>query len=321
MSEQQYGSGFRSVYAKGKLTVGIGVPIEAYTSPVPVMQNQVSLIQRAEALGFASVWCRDVPLLDPSFGDAGQIYDPWVWLGYIAAQTKTIALGTGSIILPLRPATDLAKAAASVDQLSGGRLIMGVATGDRPVEYSVYNVPFESRGERFRESFEFIKKNTHRPADWNDQHPVMARQLALLPKSYCGDLPLFVTGNSRQSLDWIAEHATGWLMYPRPIAQQRTTLTQWHEALAKASQEWKPFSQSLYVDLTEDPDSPAQPIHLGYKLGRNLLIEHLQSLQNIGVNHVTFNIRFSTRPVDEVLEELGAYVIPEFPSNLAETRN
>ncbi len=314
MNEPNYGQGYHSVYRKGQLSLGIGVPIEAYTSPVPTMQNQVALIQKAEALGFAAVWCRDVPLLDPTFGDAGQIYDPWVWLGFIAAHTKTIAMGTGSIILPLRQATDLAKAAASVDQLSQGRLIMGVATGDRPVEYNVYNVPFESRDERFRNAFEFIKQNTHRPANWNDQQAVMARQLDLLPKSYTGDLPLFVTGNSRQSLAWIAEHATGWLMYPRPVAQQRTTLAQWNEALDKTSQSWKPFSQSLYVDLTEDPDAAPQNIHLGYRLGRNQLIEHLQALREIGVNHVTFNIRFSTRPVEEVLDELGTYVIPEFPA-------
>ena len=108
MSDKIFGNGFHSVYKENQLTLGIGVPIEAYQSPVPSMQNQIELIQRAENGGFAAVWCRDVPLLDPSFGDAGQMYDPWVWLGYVAAHTKSIALGTGSIILPLRRPIDLA---------------------------------------------------------------------------------------------------------------------------------------------------------------------------------------------------------------------
>ncbi|MEM7260209.1 MAG: LLM class flavin-dependent oxidoreductase, partial [Pseudomonadota bacterium] len=144
MSKPAYGPGYTRTFSEGNLSLGLIFPIEAHRSPVPDMHQQVELAQHAEKLGYAALWSRDVPLLDPTFGDAGQIYDPWVWLGYMAAHTRTIALATGSIILPLRPQVDLAKAAASVDQLSNGRLIMGVATGDRPVEYSVYNGNFES---------------------------------------------------------------------------------------------------------------------------------------------------------------------------------
>jgi len=315
MINSHFGTGFHRVYRENNLTLGIGVPIEAYQSPVPEMQNQIELIQRAEEGGFAAVWCRDVPLLDPSFGDAGQMYDPWVWLGYIAAHTKSIALGTGSIILPLRKPMDLAKAATSVDQLSQGRLILGVASGDRPVEYSVYDVPFESRDQSFRDTFALIKATSHKPPDWDNQIAAQTRQVDLLPKCFTGDLPLFVTGNSRQSIEWIAEHAAGWLMYPRQINHQKQVLDQWHSALSKADQSWKPFSQSLYIDLMANPDTPPSRIHLGYRLGRNHLITHLELLRDIGVNHVTFNVRFSTRPVPEVVDELIDYVIPQFPKN------
>ena len=315
MSDKIFGNGFHSVYKENQLTLGIGVPIEAYQSPVPSMQNQIELIQRAENGGFAAVWCRDVPLLDPSFGDAGQMYDPWVWLGYVAAHTKSIALGTGSIILPLRRPIDLAKAATSVDQLSNGRLILGVASGDRPVEYSVYDVPFESRDQSFRDTFALIQATSHKPDNWDNQQSVQSRKVDLLPKCYAGDLPLFVTGNSRQSIEWIAEHAAGWLMYPRQISHQSMVLEQWRTALLETEQPFKPFSQSLYIDLMEKPDTPASPLHLGYRFGRNHLIAYLEQLRDIGVNHVTFNIRFSSRPVPEVLDELIEFVIPQFPKN------
>ena len=127
--------GFQRMFAKEQLTVGVFFPIEAYKGSIPRMQNQVILARRAEDLGFAALWFRDVPLYDPSFGDVGQIFDPWVYLGYIVAHTQTIALATGSIIFSLRHPLHLAKAAASVDQLSNGRLVMGVASGDRPVEF------------------------------------------------------------------------------------------------------------------------------------------------------------------------------------------
>ena len=315
MKELQFGSGFHRAFAKGKLTLGIGVPLEAYNGPIPTMRDQLERVRQVEKAGFAVLWCRDVPLYDPSFGDVGQIYDPWPWLGYIAAHTTRIALGTASIILPLRSPVDLAKSAASVDQLTAGRLVLGVASGDRPIEYSVYQKDFQSRDNAFREAVEFIKDTTHKPTDWDNFSTIAAGRVDLLPKSHSGDLPLLVTGNSRQSVEWIAEHAAGWLMYPRPLAQQEGVLSQWHKALEKQQLHWKPFAQSLYIDLTDAPDEPATPIHLGYRVGRNGLLQHLEALQSMGVNHVLFNVKFSTRPVDEVIEELREFVIPAFPAH------
>jgi len=219
----------------------------------------------------------------------------------------------------LRKPIDLAKAATSVDQLSNGRLVLGVASGDRPVEYSVYDVPFESRDQSFRDTFALIQATSHKPPKWDNQQAIQTQQVDLLPKCFAGDLPLFVTGNSRQSIEWIAEHAAGWLMYPRQISHQKQVLEQWHAALAQADQSWKPFSQSLYIDLMENPDTPPSRIHLGYRFGRNHLIAHLEQLRDVGVNHVTFNVRFSTRPVPEVIDELIEYVIPHFPKNQTKT--
>jgi luciferase-type oxidoreductase len=105
--------GFRQMFAPGRMTLGVFFPIEAYEGDAPTMRDQERLARRAEELGFAALWTRDVPLRDPSFGDLGQVYDPWVWLGCIAAQTHTIALATGSVILPLRHPLHTAKATAS----------------------------------------------------------------------------------------------------------------------------------------------------------------------------------------------------------------
>src|ERR1700761_6149574 len=149
--------GFQKMFAPGRLTLGVFFPIEAFKGDQPTMRNQEYLARRAEELGFAALWFRDVPLRDPNFGDIGQVYDPWVYLGWIAAHTRTIALATGSIILPLRHPLHPAKAAASVDQLSGGRFLLGVASGDRPVEFPAFGIPFEKRDELFRENLRVIR--------------------------------------------------------------------------------------------------------------------------------------------------------------------
>ena len=313
MNNRNFGTGYHSVFKKGHLTLGIGYPLEAYESPIPLMKDQLALGRKVEDGGFSAVWVRDVPLLDPSFGDAGQIFDTWSWMGYLAATTTSIALCTGSVILPLRHPVDTAKAAASVDHLSDGRVILGVASGDRPVEYSVYQQPFDSRDEAFRNAVGFIQHNTHRPENWDDQQALLTRQVELLPKSYHGDMPLVVTGNSRQSLDWIAANGDGWLMYPRPPEVQQAVVENWQSHVTAAGCDWKPFSQSLYIDLTEDPDTEPTKIHLGYRLGRSRLIEHLAVLRDIGVSHVALNIRFASRPVADVIDELCEYIVPEFP--------
>ena len=116
--------GYNSVFRPGKLSVGLVAPLVSYTkSPVPNMTRHLERIQLAEALGFSAVWLRDVPFNVPSFGDAGQIFDPFVYLGLLAGATERIALGVASIVLPLRHPAHVAKAAASADVLSNGRLV------------------------------------------------------------------------------------------------------------------------------------------------------------------------------------------------------
>ncbi len=82
--------GYSRTFKEKKLTLGLFFPLEAYDGPIPKMdlEEQVNLAQLAEREGFASLFVRDVPLNDPYFGDAGQMYDPWVFHSYIAAHTK-----------------------------------------------------------------------------------------------------------------------------------------------------------------------------------------------------------------------------------------
>jgi luciferase-type oxidoreductase len=303
--------GFHRMFREGHLTLGVFFPIEAFKGDEPSMHDQERLAQRAQALGYAALWVRDVPLRDPSFGDLGQIHDPWVYLGWMAAHTQTIALATGSIVLPLRHPLHVAKAAASVDQLSGGRLVMGVASGDRPVEFPAFGVDIERRAVLFREHFDVIHRVLER------EYPMLksaAGELTgnadLVPKPL-GRLPMLVTGNSGQPLPWIAGHADGWITYPRGIERQAEVAARWRDEVHAARPgAFKPFTQSLYVDVADDPQLPPTPIHLGFRAGRHFLLRFLDALRTIGVNHVILNLKYGARPASEVLEEIGTEVLP-----------
>lgn len=139
--------GYRRMFAADALTLGLFLPLRFYQGDMRVLLGQARLVEEIDRLGFAAVWVRDVPLFDPRFGDAGQVFDPFTYLGYLAARTRRIALATGSAVLALRQPVDLAKAAASVDRLSGGRLVLGLASGDRPVEFPAYGLEHAQRGD------------------------------------------------------------------------------------------------------------------------------------------------------------------------------
>ncbi len=173
---------------------------------------------RAEELGFAGLWTRGVPLPDPNFGDLGQVYDPWMWLGWIAAHTSTIALATGSMILPLRHPFHTAKASASVDQLTGGRFVLGVASGDRPVEFPAFGVDWHHRDILFRENLAVIRKVLMEEfPSVQSSYGAMLGAADLVPKPV-SRLSILITGSSRQSFEWIAAHAVGWILSTRPRA-------------------------------------------------------------------------------------------------------
>jgi len=300
------------IVGKDKLSLGLVFPIEAYEGAIPKMENQEQLAKQAEDLGFKSLWFRDVPLLDPTFGDAGQTFDPWVYMTHIMNHTNQIALATGSIILPLRHPIHTVKSIASLQHLSDGRIIVGVASGDRPLEYPAFKKDLENRSALFRDNFSYIKAlQGSFPRHESHYYGSMFGNADLLPKSE-HRTPLLVTGHSGQSLEWIAEHGDGWVYYPRSLHFLKFIMEDWNAALDKTKQHWKPFLQSLYIDLLEDKSASPAKIHLGFKSGVKYLVEFLKTLEAHGVNHVVFNLKFSTRPVGEVLEQLGEEVIPYF---------
>jgi len=308
--------GYRRIFAPDRLTLGLFFPIEAFGGDRPTMLDQVVLAQAAEAANIGALWVRDVPLRVPSFGDVGQVYDPWVWLGYIAAQTRRIALATGAVVLPLRHVIHVAKAAASVDRLSGGRFLLGVATGDRPAEFPAFGRAFASRGDMLREAVPVLMRL------WGEDAPTLDSRLASLhgedvvPKPLACRVPILITGQGQQTLEWIAGTTDGWITYPRPEASQVATVDLWRRSAAKvAPGVFKPFAQSLYVDLVADENATPTPIHLGYRLGAIALRDLLARLQDAGVHHVILNLKYGSRPARAVLDDLDAHVIGHFPAH------
>jgi len=317
-SFESINKGYNSTFIQNQLTLGLVIPIENHlNSAVPTLQDHLQRVQLAEKLGFKAVWVRDVPMHVPSFGDAGQTYDPFTYLGYLAGLTSEIALGTASIALPLHHPLHVAKSATTIDQLSGGRLLLGVASGDRPSEYPAMGIDFESRGEQFRDAYQYIR-------DAEDSFPItepnrygqMDGRADILPKSTTHKIPMLITGHSQQNLEWVVQNGDGWMYYPRNLYMQGHNISEWRNKVIETQEYDKPFMQSLYVDLQKDDDFKPVGIHLGFKIGMNYLIDFITQLRAIGVNHVAINLRLHTGSIEEAMQRMAEVLMPHFHNHI-----
>lgn len=311
--ELQSHAGYSRVFKPGQLTFGFIMPLEGYPhSPFPTLENHVHLARKADEAGFSALWMRDVPFYDPHFGDTGQMLDPMVYLGFLAAHTRQIALGTAGMVLTLRDPLILAKQAVSVDQLTQGRLLLGLSTGDRMVEYPAFGVDYDNRGERFREAFSLIKTVTEQsfPTLSTTHYGELRGEIDLIPKPVGQRMPMLTIGRARQELSWIAQQSDAWIWHLSSFRQLPELLEQWRAS--HAGQWLRPYGYGSFFDLADDPQTPLMQVGNGLRAGRHALIALLEQHQALGVSHIAFNLKPLRRPAEDALAELAEFVLPQF---------
>src|SRR3954452_5923675 len=204
------------------MDVGIGLP----TTIRGAERGQVlEWARRAEARGFTSLGTLDRVVYDN--------YEPLIALAAAAAVTERIRLATTILIAPNRANGALvAKQAASVDALSGGRLVLGVAVGGREDDYQVSGVDFHTRGRRFEEMLQ------EWAAIWDGERGVG-------PRAPDGRPTLIIGGAADVAFARAAKHADGWIMgggAPDQFAQGAEKL---RAAWESAGREGKPRTMAL----------------------------------------------------------------------------
>ena len=304
-----------SVFQAGEISLGLTLPMLAEGRIVADFGAQIALARLADTLGFRALWVRDVPLNSVDYPDPVGHLDPWVLLGALASQTRRIALASGAIVLTLRHPLHIAKAARSVDELSGGRFILGLGSGDRPPEYAAFGQDPEQRREAYRARWDVVAAALGpQPRVIPDMAPPHAPEFYLLPRAQAA-LPVLAVGSGGQSVDWIARHSIGWMTYHREPVAQRARHSMWRAAVERLpTPAFRAFGVAMRLDLSADPDEPATPVSLGYRAGRHALVEVLREMRSNGTHHVTLNLA-SNRAPQEVLEELAGHVLPVFHNN------
>lgn len=231
--------------------------------------------QAAEALGYnhllaydhvvGAVHERREPELWGPYTDLDPFHEPLVLFGYIAGVTSRIELGTAVLILPQRQTTLVAKQAAEIDLLSGGRLRLGVGLGWNYVEYESLNEDFTNRGARCSEQVELLRRLWAEPlVDFSGRWHRIDRA-SILPRP-SRRIPIWFGGFKEPALRRAARLGDGFIFSGR-----RERLIEAAERLrgyiVEAGRASEPFGLEAFVEYERGPDGWAEDIEAYERAG------------------------------------------------------
>lgn len=322
-----------------KMKVGVSIPLSfegIYAAPPYADHRElVEMVQFVERLGYDSAWGNEHVNVLRDVRSKHQLscnlYEVLTMLTYAAAVTHKIILGTGNIILTVRDPILLARQAATLDVLSGGRFSLGVGMGAIRSEFEAMK-PRDTnvrRGKLLEEQYEALwMLLNHEEASFKGEY-VEFHDISINPKPLQKPLPLLITGEHPINAERVAKWGTGWatnnLELPKvrqlweillPLLERRgrdpaeiemntgmtVTMASTHEKAVK----------TLKKTLTEDEDGEA--VAAKRLVGTpEEIAEKLQKLEEDGLNHLI--IRQSRRdiPFSELQERIQAFAEEVLP--------
>jgi probable F420-dependent oxidoreductase len=260
----------------------------------------MSFAQRAEDLGYHSGWVSDhiawpadiaskYPYTpDGSFPAPQNMpwLDPIGTLFFVAGCTERLRLGTTVLILPYRPPVLTAKAIASLDVMSGGRVILGVGVGWMQEEFDVLGMPYDQRGKRSDEQLEVFQKL------FTDAHPSYNGTfydfppVGFEPKPAQTPMPIWVGGNTEAAYRRVARFGTAFHAAFEPIDDVQAAWARVQELVKAEGRD--PATVQLSIRLYLDPEGkmPAAKSVAGSK---EQMLDTIGAWQGIGVTHILFD--------------------------------
>jgi probable F420-dependent oxidoreductase len=202
-------------------------------------QQLVDLAVQAEELGIDSVWVHDhVFNVGHVFDRIGgrPYYEPLTLLTFVAARTRRVRLGTSVLVLPYHNPVRLAKAAATLDVLSGGRLDLGVGVGWQREEYEAAGLDFRTRGRQLDLTLEVCQTLWREPRADVELPGLAFQAIHMMPKPVRpGGVPLWISGRCNERVARrLARFGSGWIPWGEDAADLPTSIPRMREAVAVA---------------------------------------------------------------------------------------
>ena len=252
----------------------------------------------AEEAGYEACFVTDHPAPDARWLAAGghHALDPMVALSFAAAATTSLRLQTHIMVLPYRNPLLTAKSVLSLDVLSGGRVILGVAPGYLKPEFSAMGVDFDERNELTDEAIDVMRLvwsedevayegrrfrtrgTTMRPRPASEPHP-----------------PIWVGGNSRAAIRRAVERGQGWVPFPNPPAAARAVRTPTLSSVDELGERIDyARAHATEVGRTDPLDVCCAPFGLDWSASGGLDVEgvvaELRKMADLGVTWATVGV-------------------------------
>jgi probable F420-dependent oxidoreductase len=245
-------------------------------------------IPRARAAAMSTVW-----------------YDTVATLGFLAAATRRVRLLSHVYVLPYRHPLATAKAFATLDALSRGRVILGVGAGHLEAEFDALGVPFTGRGRALDEAIDLVAAALSDEFPAHDGAAWAVHDLGIAPRPVQRPRPpIWVGGSTRAAMRRAAERGDGWLPQGTPRAELPAAIAfiRAHRSKTRGEVpiEIGAISQFLYVGR------PSFEVGSSTLTGApEQLAASLRELKAMGVDHC--GVRFRARSADELIDQIGAF--------------
>jgi probable F420-dependent oxidoreductase len=209
------------------------------------------------------------------YNSATQFHEPFVLFGYLAAITQRVELVTGVIILPQRQTALVAKQAAEVDVLSGGRVRLGVGVGWNPVEYAALNEDFSNRGARSEEQIQVLR------ALWSAEaisfagrwHHIDAAGINPLPLRRA--IPIWLGGSAEATLKRAGKLGDGWFPQRPPDDEARAMVERLREYTRAAGRPESAVGIEARLSVNQVPQAS--------------WVDYATAWKALGATHLTIN--------------------------------
>jgi probable F420-dependent oxidoreductase len=306
---------------------GVSLPTIGMDDPAAVRL----VAEQAESAGLDSVWAADhivLPTGETSpypYSEGGEFLipagmpfmDQFTTLSYVAGFTKRLKLGTAVNLLPLRHPLTVAKIVSTLDVLSGGRTILGVAAGWLEEEFTALGVNFNDRGALLNEGLEVLQQAWTQPeANYHGQHYQVEGVASYPQPVQKPHPPIWVGGHTRPVMRRAAKYGSMWMPPLFKTTPERMAEDQKH-VRAMAEEEGRGpdavgLALRVLVDLRAEPDASGAEKRSALVGSSKDVVEALKGYVHIGVGHFIFLPQARTlADVQETVDQLAQEVIPQ----------
>jgi probable F420-dependent oxidoreductase len=296
----------------------LGICVPHYGRPIEV-DRILAVVRHAEEAGLDSVWVTDHVVVPR---DVDLIYrehmlDPLAMLAWLAGVTERLLLGTSVVILPYRSPIPVAKLLASVDVLSGGRLIVGAAIGWLEGEFAALGVPFRERVSRSEEALTLMRTlwTEERPELETARHRLSGVQVSPMPLRKPRP-PLWIGGMSEGALRRVARLGDGWhatAASPETFRQGKQAVKKlWTDAGREGEPDWS-LRIPLFIHGVHEWAVDEKLLRGRHAIRGTLkqVAGQLAEYQRLGVGHVALEVSYTTYPaILETIDLLANDVKP-----------